>query len=495
VNKKINPNILLIMADQLTPLLMGTYGHPVVKTPNLDLLAEKGVRFDAAYSPCPLCAPARAALMTGTYISRNKVWDNAAPLASDIPTISHYLSNRGYDTVASGKLHYVGADQLHGFQRRLTTDVYPSGYNWLPTYKRARESRVLDRRSHANGYRLPRVGVSPWTKFMKYDEETQFRALEYLNSKYMEKLAGTDTPFFLCVSFHHPHDPFMVQQDLWDLYEGADIAIPEYPANMESTYSAMDRWLNAYHGTDRIDIKSPESLTALRRAYYGLVTYIDRKVGELVETLERLGLRDNTVIIFTSDHGDMLAEKNMVQKRSFYEHSSRVPLILNFPDGWGTGKTCGQPVSLIDIAPSVLEIAGVEECWQLIDGSSLLPCIEGMEKDRMVFSESHTNGLYEPCFMLREGQYKYIYIRNEKHQLFDLDNDPGEWHNLCGDPAYTEVEATMRSMILETFDPDAVESECMVSLRNRAIIKRANEINDLHWDYAPFFDATKQYAR
>jgi choline-sulfatase len=176
------------MADQLTPLLMGTYGHPVVRTPNLDSLAENGVRFDAAYSPCPLCAPARAALMTGTYISHNKVWDNAAPLASDIPTIAHYLSNAGYDTVASGKLHYVGADQLHGFQRRLTTDVYPSGYNWLPTDKRARESRVLDRRSHANGYKLPRVGVSPWTMYMAYDEETQFRALDYLKTIYIQNI-------------------------------------------------------------------------------------------------------------------------------------------------------------------------------------------------------------------------------------------------------------------------------------------------------------------
>ena len=488
------PNILLIMADQLTPLLMGTYGHPVVQTPNLDQLAEGGVRFDAAYSPCPLCAPARAALMTGTHTSRNKVWDNAAPLASDMPTIAHYLTNAGYDTVASGKLHYTGADQLHGFQRRLTTDVYPSGFNWLPTDKRARDSRVLDRRSHANGYRLPRVGVSPWSMYMAYDEETQFRALEYLNSVYMNHLKGEQKPFFLSVSFHHPHDPFKVSQDLWDLYAGEEITIPTYPANMESTYSAMDRWLNAYHGTDRIDIKAPESLTALRRAYYALVTYIDRKMGELVETLERLGLRENTMIIFTSDHGDMLAEKNMVQKRSFYEHSSRVPVIINFPDGWGAGTRCAQPGSLIDIAPTMMDIVGIDT-WQKMDGHTLLPCIEGQEQDRIAFSESHTNGVYEPCFMARKGQYKYVFIRNEDHQLFDLENDPGEWHNLVGDTVYAGIEIELRTEILERFDPDAVEQELMVSLRNRAIIKEANETNDLHWDYAPFFDATKQFAR
>ena len=145
------PNVLLIMADQLTPLLMGAYGHPVVKTPNLDKLVASGVRFDAAYSPCPLCAPARAALMTGTFISRNEVWDNAAPLASDVPTIAHYLTNAGYETVASGKLHYVGPDQLHGFRRRLTTDIYPSGYTWLPPPRRERGARYIARRRDAPG--------------------------------------------------------------------------------------------------------------------------------------------------------------------------------------------------------------------------------------------------------------------------------------------------------------------------------------------------------
>lgn len=488
------PNILLIMADQLTPLLMGTYGHPVVRTPDLDRLAERGIRFDTAYSPCPLCAPARAALMTGKYISNNKVWDNAAPMASDQPTIAHYLSNAGYDTVTSGKLHYVGPDQLHGFRRRLTTDIYPSSFSWLPTAKRERESRFIDRRQHANGYRLPNVGAAKWTMFLGHDEETQFRALEYLNSMQTRKRGESKEPFFLCVSFHCPHDPFKVTQDLWDLYEGAEIEIPHYPVNMEETYSAMDRWLNAYHGTDRIDIKAPESLAALRRAYYGLVTYIDGKVGELMDALERLQLRDNTIVIFTSDHGDMLGEKNMVQKRSFYEFSNRVPMILAFPDEWAAGKTCSQPVSLIDLAPTIMRLAGIEE-WLPVDGLSLLSCIDSQEEGRVAFSESHTNGVYEPCFMIRKDQYKYIHIRNEDGQLFDLERDPGEWNNLCGDPAYAEIEAELRSQILETFDPNVIEAELRESLLNRAVIKQANEVNDTHWDYSPFFDATKQYCR
>jgi len=336
--------------------------------------------------------------------------------------------------------------------------------------------------------------VSKWTVFLAYDEETQFRALEYLRSKRTNRYEEDRKPFFLSVSFHCPHDPFKVTQDLWDLYEDEDIEIPEYPANMEETYSAMDHWLNAYHGTDRIDIKDPESLTALRRSYYGLVTFIDEKVGEMLQALEHLELHENTVVIFTSDHGDMLAEKNMVQKRSFYEFSSRVPLILSFPDRRAAGTRYLQPVSLVDLAPTILELAGIEE-WLPMDGRSLLPCIEGREMDRVVFSESHTNGVYEPCFMVRKGKFKYIYIRNEDSQLFDLQKDPGEWNNLCGRPSYAEVETELRSRILEPFDPDRIEEELQESLINRAVIKKANKINDTHWDCQPFFDATKQYVR
>jgi choline-sulfatase len=482
------------MADQLTPLLMGCYGHPVVQTPNLNRLAERGVRFDAAYSPCPLCAPARASLMTGTYISQNKVWDNAAPLASDQPTFAHYLTLAGYETVTSGKMHYAGPDQLHGLRRRLTTDIYPSSFSWVPTPRRDRENRFIDRRQHANGYRLPNVGVAQWTQFLAYDQETQFRALEYLHARRMDGSAGSGEPFFLCVSYHCPHDPFKAPQDLWDLYEGAEIEIPHYPANMEQTYSAMDRWLNAYHGTDRIDIGQPESLIALRRSYYALVTWIDRLVGELVAALDRLGLRDNTMVVFTADHGDMLAEKNMVQKRSFYEMSSRVPMIASLPGGEASGTRCAEPVNLIDLAPTFQQVAGVEE-WLPMDGRSLLPCIEGKERDRVTFSESHTNGVYEPCFMVRRGDHKYVYIRNEKGQLFDLQGDPGEWHNLCGDPAHATLEAELRALILERFDSDAVERELQVSLERRTVLKAANQANDLHWDYSPFFDATRQYCR
>lgn len=487
------PNILLIMADQMIPMLSGAYGHPVVQTPNLNRLVEGGVRFDAAYSSCPLCAPARASLFTGKYVSRIGTYDNAATFSPEEPTLCHYLSNAGYETIASGKLHYIGPDQLHGFRRRLTTDSYPASFDWLPTAKRKPHERFIDRRSHAQHYALPHVGVRPWSTYLAYDAETQFRALEWLYARGMRK--DQSEPFFLTVSFHCPHDPLHVTQELWDLYEGQPIDIPQYPDNMEQTYSAMDRWLNAYHGTDRINIRDPQSLQAMRRSYYGLVTSVDRKVGEILEVLERTGLRKNTVIFFTSDHGDMLGEKNMVQKRSFYEFSGRVPLIVNFPDGQYGGTVCGQPVSLVDIAPTILEIAGVQNALPM-DGASLIPCIEGREgEDREAYAEMHTNGLYTTCFMLRKGPYKYVYIHGETPQLFDLRADPGEWHNLAGNPAHKGIGDDLRARILNKFDPDAIEEDLQQSLLKRAVIKETLHRNDTHWDYQPFFDATKQYTR
>lgn len=324
------PNILLIMADELVAFLTGAYGHRVVRTPNMDALVAHGVRFDAAYSPSPLCAPARACLMSGMHTSTNRVYDNAALFAADIPTLGHYLTNAGYDCVLSGKMHFVGPDQLHGLRRRLTTDIYAEEFNMLDNrapWSVARDPSLFSveagRGRHANNYVGSNVHVGRWHHHLSYDEESHFRALEYLRARGAVRAlaaaaqsAGTPSagpglgaeersaerthasgtggtqPFFLCVSYHHPHEPFWPSQDVWDLYEGADIDIPEFPPDMDEKYSPMDRWLNANHGVHKFvaELRSPESLYRVRRAYYALVTYIDRKVGELIATLKEHGL-------------------------------------------------------------------------------------------------------------------------------------------------------------------------------------------------------------
>lgn len=485
------PNLLVIMADQLVPFLMGAYGHPVVKTPHLDRLVERGVRFDAAYTPYPLCAPARAAFMTGRYGSRLGCYDNAAVLHADEPTIAHYLANAGYEAVLSGKMHFIGPDQLHGFRRRLTTDVFPANIDWVPLVD---EHGRFPAGGHAHLYVAPNVGVRRWTKFLSYDEETHFRALEYLRER------GRTTPhepFFLIASYHHPHDPFHVTQELWDLYEGAEIAIPSFPDDLETTYSAMDRWVNQAHETEQVALDDPDNLRLLRRAYYGLVTYIDRKVGELVAALEQTGQLQDTIIVFTADHGDMLAEKRMVQKRSFYEWSARIPLIVWFGDQRVAGRTIAQPVTLMDLVPTLLDWAGVPDDQRLpMDAVSLSDLIErGTSDDRPIFSEYHVEKVYAPCLMIRQGRYKYIYIHGHEPQLFDLVADPGEWANLAGRPETRAIAQALRDQLLARFDPEQIAVDGAASIRRRVLIKQALQRNDTHWDFFPYFDATRQYVR
>jgi choline-sulfatase len=464
------PNILLVMADQLVPFLTGAYGHRVVQTPSLDRLAACGIRFDAAYTPYPLCSPARAALVTGRYASRLGCYDNASILPSDRPTVAHYLTLAGYDTVLTGKMHFVGPDQLHGFARRLTTDVFPATMDWVPTLDE--EGRFV-RGGHARSYVPPEVGVRTWTKFLSYDEETHFRALEYLRER---ARLEPEEPFFLVVSYHHPHDPFHPTQELWDLYEGAEIDVPE---QREWEVSAMDRWANEAHETDSVDLGDPEAMRALRRAYYALVTYVDRKLGELLEAIP-----DDTVVLFTSDHGDMLGERRMVQKRCFYEWSVRVPLVLRLPGGERAGTAVPHPVSLLDVAPTLLDLAGVEDRLEL-DGRSLLE----PDPDREVLAEYHVEKVHAPCFMARRGSRKLIHVHGHGEQLFDLARDPSETHSV------DEDAADLRELILAEFDPEAIAADGAASVRRRELIREAMARNGTRWDYSPEFDATTMYVR
>jgi choline-sulfatase len=509
------PNVLFVMVDQLPPGLTGTYGHDVVETPNLDRLAADGVRFDAAYTPCPLCGPARDSVVTGRHVSAIGAWDNATPLSDDAVTYGHYLSREGYDPVLSGKMHFVGADQLHGFDRRLTTDIYPADFRWTP-YRDVdggevgREPQAIG--GHASLYVDEGVEVDRWSEYLSYDEETHFRALEYLHARGEEREGGESRaddgdedesggegfeedddgaqPFHLTVSYHHPHDPFWPPQEYWEQYADAPIDLPEVPDDMVAHRSAMDEWLNEWHETAEYDLLDPESLRRVRRAYYGLVSYVDDKLGELLDALEENGLAEDTVVIFTSDHGDMLCERGMVQKRCFYEPSSRVPLVARFPDGRYAGETCETPVSLLDLLPTFLDLAGVEEADRLpCDGRSLLETLEGDADDRVVFSEYHGEGVRAPCFMARRGDHKYVHVHGHDQQLFDLSEDPDEWTDLSGER--TGVVEELRSEILDTFDPESIADAVTKSIRRRTLVHDAMETSGTDWAHEPRFDPTK----
>ena len=491
------PNILVIMADQMVADLMGTYGHPVVRTPNLDRLARTGVRFDAAYCAYPVCSPSRSSMLSGRFASTNSAWDNATPIASDIPMLPHYVTLAGYDSALSGKMHYVGADQVHGFAKRLTTDMFPSTLAWTPD--RDNVSRFV----HPGNPDGPPIaidyvnaGPAQWTEQLQFDEETHYRALEYLRSK-RTQMSGSlqvpvaepeSAPWLLVASYHHPHEPFLAPQRYWDMYEGLPIEPVRVPASPDLPRSAMDEWVDKLHGSGDVDLTDEEQMHRTRRAYFALVTYIDDKVGELLDTLEVTGNAENTIIVFTSDHGDMLGERGMVQKRTFYEWSARVPLIVGGGPVHAKGTVSDTPVSLVDLVPTLTEWIGIDAVRP--DGRSFLAELQqdnGEKEPRTepVFVEYHSEGVYAPCWMRREGDLKYVYIHGHGEQLFNLATDPDETIDLAEDPEWAEVVSHARADVLARFDPDDIERRIRASIEDRRPVRAAMAATGTVWAYDP----------
>jgi choline-sulfatase len=441
-------------------------------------------------------------------------------------TIPHYLTLAGYDTVLSGKMHFVGADQLHGFRQRLVHNIYPADFKWTPARQdpfnlpEGVEPEFRPTGGQASQYVGEAIHVGRWRNTLSYDEEAHFRALEYLHARgaqghrqayvagrefeELDTIRGRNAPrgtvppsgaasqpFFLCVSYHHPHEPFWPPQRYWDVYDGELIDVPERPENLHETYSVQDRWLNDYHGCEGHDLTDPKSAARVRRAYYGLVTYVDAKVGELMASLGENGLADNTLVVFCSDHGDMLCEKGMVQKRCFYEWSARIPLIVRFPDQWKAGLKITAPVSLVDLMPTLLDLVGIEDRLPY-DGKSLLGLVDGNDRsERVAFSEIHSEGIHGPCYMVRRSRYKYIYVHGHGEQLFDLETDPGEWTNLVADPRFRNLRDDLQALILKQFDPEAIHSEVQASIQRRQLIREAMNGTGTRWDVSPSFDGRR----
>lgn len=481
------PNILLVMADQMTPFMLEACGGTGARTRHLSRLADRAVQFTNAYTPSPICVPARSCFMTGLYTSTTGCYDNGDPYHSFLPTFAHYLTNAGYETVLSGKMHFIGADQLHGFQRRLNPDIYPSGFLWsypLPPEGDA-SFQAFD---FTPQYLAENIGPG-WSKELQYDEETQFRALEYLRH-------APDSPWMLTVSFTNPHPPYVVPRAYWEMYKDADIPLPDYPGDMDARYSEFDHALRRWHGLHQRghEIRDPRNLIAMRRGFAALAHYVDDKIGALLEVLDETGQRDETVIIVTSDHGEMLGEKGLIQKRSLYEWSARIPLIIDLP-GAAPGRI-DTPVSLLDLPATLIELAGQTPVAPL-EGRSLLGAVLGQELDTVpIVSEYHGEGIMRPSFMVRLGDWKYHYCHGSAPQLYNLAEDPGEWQNRAGEPDLAETEARLDRVITGgNFDLERIAREVWERLPLKQVVNAAMQRNGTAWDYRPDPDTGRNYVR
>lgn len=435
------PNILYIMADQLAAPALRIYNKDSqIKTPNLDKLAESSVVFDSAYCPSPLCAPSRMALVSGLHVSKIGAYDNACSIASDVITYAHYLRAAGYETILAGKMHFIG-DQLHGYENRLTADIYPGDYGWAVNWDEP--SRRLE--WYHNSSSILQAGPVVRTNQLDYDEEVLHKSKQWLYD--YARGPKQQRPFCLTVSFTHPHDPYAIEEKYWDLYENVDIELPKVSIKPEDQdpHSKRLRYVSELEGHNFTD----EQVKRARRAYYGAVSYIDDNVGQLLSVLEKCGLKENTIVVFSGDHGDMIGERGLWYKMSYFENSVRVPLVINAPNQFRPHHVT-ENVSTVDLLPTFVDLVGSSLVPGLpIDGLSLLPHLREQGGHDTAFAEYMGEGTVAPLMMIRRGPWKYITCPADPPQLFNLKDDPLELNNLA-----TSLETNTRD-ILRAFAKEA----------------------------------------
>ncbi|MGX9356955.1 choline-sulfatase [Roseobacteraceae bacterium S113] len=484
------PNIVIVMADQLAPQFTGAYGNPHVQTPHMDALAARGMRFDGAYCNSPLCAPSRFSVMSGQLVSNIRAYDNGAEFPSSIPTFAHYLQAAGYRTCLSGKMHFVGPDQLHGFQDRVTPDIYPADYAWTPDWENADDR--IDRWYH-NMDPVKEAGTAMATFQTDFDDETEYAARRWLVDRGRDKAMGETQPFCLVASFMHPHDPYVAKPEFWDLYEDTEIPMPDTPALAEHDPAAR-RVMDGILATETE--VTDDDIRQARRGYFANTTYFDSKLGALVKTLEDMGELDNTVIIVTSDHGDMLGERGLWYKMTLFEHSARVPLLVAGP-GVVQG-VADNACSLVDVLPTLLDIAGFDDTLGApIDGVSLWPQATGgaPARDEAVV-EYCAEMTPWPVYAIRQGAMKYIHCEVDPPQLYDVVSDPAEVNNLARDPAHADTLAHFQALVAERYDCAALRADVIATQYARRAVHTGMENGSMmNWDFTPPRDASQEYVR
>jgi choline-sulfatase len=486
------PNILLIMVDQLAAGWLPAYGHPVVQAPSLTALARDGVVFESAYCPSPLCLPSRAGLLTGKLPSRIGAYDNAAELPASSPTVAHHLRSHGYATSLAGKMHFVGPDQLHGFEERLTTDVYPADLIWTPDWRRPVAERLPWYHTMES---VLRPGVCEASMQLDYDAEVTFQARRRIFDLARER---SPDPFFLVVSFSHPHDPWEIPGRYWERYDPHAIAAPTVPAIPISEADPYSRRLREMLGVDEAGLSAEQVRTA-RHAYFAAISYVDERIGEVLGALRDAGLDGETIVVFTADHGEMLGERGLWYKMSFFEPSAHVPLVVWAPGRAPAGRVV-EPVSLLDLAPTLLELVAhprAEELAAELDGASLAPLLDGRAAARpaAVVAEYLAEGVNSPALMIRRGPHKFVSCGADPDQLYDLDADTHELVNLADRSAEEDLRAAFRDEVAARWDVDALERRVIESQRERHLVARALATGRrTSWDYQPQPDATR-YVR
>ena len=418
-NKK--PNILFLMTDQHSMRVLGSYGNQIIKTPNLDKLANEGVVFKSNYSQNPICLPSRASLITGKMPSSLGIFGNDGIL-SEKTTMATVFKAQGYEVAWLGKEHWGATNAEVGFGN-LNAEAHEA---FKEKYRPLNNLRK-------NIGRLPQNASA-----YKLSENEDYEALVTDHAiKFLEN--NTTKTFFLGVSFKKPHFPFMCHQKYFDLYKDI-VDLPEVTPGMIEALSINEKkTIEKY----KLDEMSSAEIKHARAMYYGMVTYIDEQFGRVLEKLNELGLRENTIIVYTSDHGEMAGEHGLWYKNSFLEASVAAPLIFSYPKTLPVNKKINASSMLLDIFPTLCDLSDIGQPNDL-EGKSLLPLMNGIENadnsDRVAYSEMYRSST---GIMVRKGKWKYIRYNSEKEYLYDIDTDPREINNLINS---TQHQAIIREL-------------------------------------------------
>lgn len=445
-----NNNLLVIMSDEHQSRAMGCADHPFVQTPHLDKLAIQGTRFTQAYTPSPICVPARAAFASGRYVHSNRLWDNAMPYTGAIPGWGHALQNAGVSVESIGKLHYRDVADPAGFDHEHIPMMVVDGVGMVWASIRGEDERISPNTRMLG----EKIGAGE-SKYTEYDAKVTQRAIEWLHEK-----EANAKPWCLFVGFVAPHFPLVVPQQFYDLYPTD--ALPEVKLHPSTGYQRHP-WVekqNALMDSESTFKNTEERLSAMA-SYFGLCSWLDHNIGQVLNALNTSSHANNTTVIYTSDHGDNVGARGLWGKSNMYEESCAIPLIASGPD-YAPGAVCDTPVSLLDLSVSIATHFNtkIESCEQagIAVGDDLARLSKApTDADRIVFSEYHAAGAVTGAFMIRRGRWKFIHYVGFEPELFDLEQDPEELHNLANDRRYHNELALLKADLLAICDPDEIE--------------------------------------
>jgi len=449
-------NLLIIMSDEHQARAMGCADHPFVKTPNLDRLAQRGLRFTNAYTPSPICVPARAAFATGRYVHQNRLWDNAMPYTGTIPGWGHALQNAQIPVESIGKLHYRQQEDPAGFDIEHIPMMVVDGVGMVWASIRKEDERIHGKKRMLGDYIGP--GESNYTQ---YDAAVVDHTKNWLSTRGQE----ISQPWCLYVGLVAPHFPLVVPQEFYDMYPVE--SLPEVKLHPDNGYERHP-WIKKQNAImdSEANFSSADERLAAMACYYGLCSWMDDNVGAIVNALEETGLLDSTTIVYTSDHGDNVGARGLWGKSNMYEESSAIPMIVA---GKGIEQgCCDTPVSLLDLSVTIAKyfdqaIAPDSAVGEIV-GESLLDIAlrekeeNQSDENRVVFSEYHAAGAVSGAFMIRKGDWKLIHYEGFQPELFNLANDPEELANLAHLSEYKNILSELTADLYAICDPSEIDA-------------------------------------